>query len=113
MEARIWTNQLIHIIDISGGISLADANKLKNLVMKLLEKKAERFIINAQGITSIDSSGIGAIIFISSTLKNLHLPLAITNLSEQVQQTIDKTKLSGYFQIYGNLRDAIRALSQE
>ena len=111
MKLRIWTNQAIHILDIEGDINLADANQLKELVMKMIEKKAERFIINAENISSIDSSGIGAFIYISSTLQKLGLKLAIASVNEPVGQIIEKTKLESYFSIYGNLKEAIQKLT--
>jgi anti-sigma B factor antagonist len=112
MKVRVLTNQLIHIIEIEGEIHLADANQLKELVMKMIETKTERFIINAEKITAIDSSGMGAFIFISSTLKKLNLALAIANVSKPVQQVIDTIRLADYFPIYRDLQEAIVELSR-
>jgi anti-sigma B factor antagonist len=94
-----------------GEMDLIDANRLKDLVMKMIEKKAERFIINVREIRTIDSSGIGALIFISSTLKKLNLELAIANVQGAVKAVLEKTKLSGYFPIYDKIDDAIKELS--
>ena len=111
MKVKIRTNQLIHILDIEGDIFLADANQLKELVMKMIEKKAECFIINLAKITSIDSSGIGAIIYIHSTLKKLGMKLAIVNITEPVQQIIEKTKLASFLPICKDVNEAIDKLS--
>ena len=110
MKVRIWTNQLIHIIDIEGEIHLADAAQLKELVMKMIDKKVERLIINAAKINSIDSSGIGAFVFISSTVRKLGLQLAIANVSNAVEQVMDKTRLSSYFEIYKDVNEAVQQL---
>ncbi|MDR1587923.1 MAG: STAS domain-containing protein [Treponema sp.] len=112
MKVKIRTNQLIHIIDLEGDMELADSNLLKELVMKMIEKKAERIILNADGIKSIDSSGIGAFIYILSTLKKLNLSFAIANVRGSVKQVIEKIKLSGYFPIYADLQSAITELSK-
>jgi anti-sigma B factor antagonist len=113
MEIRVRTNsdKSIYIIDMLGEMDLMDANRLKDLVMKMIEKKAERFIINVKEIRTIDSSGIGALIYISSTLKKLNLNLAITNVQGAVKAVLDKTRLSGYFPIYEKIDQAIRDLS--
>jgi len=111
MDVKIWTNKVIYIIQIKGSIGLADAEKLKQLVMKMIEKKAERFIIDAAKISSIESNGIGAFIYISSTAKNLGLSLEIVNVSGQVKQVIEKIKLTDYFPIGTNVEEAIRKLS--
>jgi anti-sigma B factor antagonist len=111
MKVRIRTNHLIYILDLRGEIDLFESNRLKELVMKMIEKKAERFIINVKDVRTIDSSGIGALIFISSTLKKMHLDLAIANVQGAVQAVLEKTKLQGFFPLYEKIDDAIKALS--
>jgi anti-sigma B factor antagonist len=111
MGIHIRTNQVIYIIDIDGSLDLYESNRLKELVMKMIEKKVERFIINVKDANIIDSSGIGAFIYISSTIKKMGLKLAIANVRGQVRQIIEKTKLMTYFPIYEKMEDAIEALS--
>jgi anti-sigma B factor antagonist len=111
MEIRIRTNHLIYILDLRGEIDLFESNRLKELVMKMIEKKVERLIINVKDVRTIDSSGIGALIFISSTLKKLNLDLAIANIHGAVQAVLEKTKLQGFFPLYEKIGDAIKALS--
>jgi anti-sigma B factor antagonist len=111
MEIRIRTNHLIYILDLRGEIDLFESNRLKELVMKMIEKKVERLIINVKNVRTIDSSGIGALIFISSTFKKLNLDLAIANIDGAVQAVLEKTKLQGFFTLYEKIGDAIKALS--
>jgi anti-sigma B factor antagonist len=113
MDIKIRTNQHIYIIDVEGEMNLYNSNQLKELVMKMIEKKVERFIINVDNIQSIDSSGIGALIFISSTLKKMRLGLAIANVQEPVKQVMDKIRVSGYFPLYENIDRAIKDLSPQ
>jgi anti-sigma B factor antagonist len=111
MEIKIRTNQRVYIIDLVGEMDLYHSNQLKDLVMKMIEKKVERFIINVEHIKSIDSSGIGALIFISSTLKKMNLPFAIANVRGPVKQVMEKIRLSGYFPLYDDMGEALKALS--
>jgi anti-sigma B factor antagonist len=111
MDIKIRTNRLIYIIDIEGEMNLSNSNQLKELVMKMIEKKVERFVINADNIKSIDSNGIGALIFISSTMKKMDLKLAIVNVREPVKQVMEKARLSGYFPLYKDMNQAIRDIS--
>jgi anti-sigma B factor antagonist len=113
MGIRIWTNQIIYIIDIDGSLDLYESNRLKELVMKMIEKKVERFILNVKDANIIDSSGIGALIYISSTVKKMDLRLAIANVQGQIRQIIEKTKLMNYFPLYEKMEDAIKELSAD
>jgi anti-sigma B factor antagonist len=108
MELKIRKNKEVYIIDIQGELDLYNSYKLKELLMKMLEKKIERFIINMEDVEYIDSSGIGALIYISSTLKKMNLRLAITNIHGSVKKVIELTKLMGYFPIAATLEEAIK-----
>jgi len=61
----------------------------------MLEKKVLRFIINLENVDYIDSSGIGALIYICSTIRKLGLKLFITNIHGSVKKVIELTKLMG------------------
>jgi anti-sigma B factor antagonist len=108
MELKIRKSKEVYIIDIQGELDLYNSYKLKELLMKMLEKKIERFIINMEDVEYIDSSGIGALIYISSTLKKMNLKLAITNIHGSVKKVIELTKLMGYFPIAATLEEAIK-----
>jgi len=107
LELKIRKSGEIYIIDVSGEMDLYNSYKLKELVMKMLEKKISRFVINLENVDYIDSSGIGALIFICSTIKKLNLNLFITNIHGSVKKVIELTKLMGYFPIVPSVKDAI------
>ena len=84
MELKIRKNGEIYIIDVNGEMDLYNSYKLKELVMKMLEKSVKSFIINLEQVDYIDSSGIGALIYICSTIKKMNLKFffkSITKLS--------------------------------
>ncbi|MDR2072522.1 MAG: anti-sigma factor antagonist [Spirochaetaceae bacterium] len=110
MELKIRKNAEIYIIDVLGEMDLYNSYKLKELIMKMIEKKIERFIINLEDVEYIDSSGIGALIYITSTIKKVNLKLAITNVHGSVKKVIELTKLSGFFPILQTMEEAIRAM---
>jgi anti-sigma B factor antagonist len=107
MELKIRKNGDNYIIDVNGEMDLYNSYKLKELVMKMLEKKVTRFIINLQGVDYIDSSGIGALIYICSTIRKMNLRLVITNIHGSVKKVIELTKLMGYFPISSNIDEAL------
>ncbi len=110
MELKIRKNGETYIIDVQGEMDLYNSYKLKELIMKMLEKKVKRFIINLGEVDYIDSSGIGALIHICSTIKKSNHRLAIANIHGSVKKVIELTKLTGYFPISPSLEDAIRKM---
>jgi anti-sigma B factor antagonist len=112
MELRIRKNQEIYIIDVQGELDLYNSYKLKELLVKMLEKKIERFIINLGEVEYIDSSGIGALIYIFSTLKKLNHKLVITNIHGSVKRVIEMTKLAGFFPVTETLDEAVKMVGK-
>jgi anti-sigma B factor antagonist len=111
LELKIRKSADIYIIDVNGEMDLYNSYKLKELVMKMLEKKIQKFIINMENVEYIDSSGIGALIYICSTIKKLSLKLLITNVRGSVKKVIELTKLMGYFPITGSVVEAVKELT--
>jgi len=107
MELKIRKSGENYIIDVNGEMDLYNSYKLKELVMKMLEKKVGRFIINLENVDYIDSSGIGALIYICSTIKKMGLKLIITNIHGSVKKVIELTKLMGYFPITQTIEEAL------
>ncbi|MDC7220949.1 MAG: anti-sigma factor antagonist [Spirochaetales bacterium] len=110
MELKIRKNENIYIVDVNGEMDLYNSYKLKELIMKMLEKKVTRFIINMENVEYIDSSGIGALIYICSTIKKMNLYLMITNVKGSVKKVIELTKLMGYFPIKPSLNEAVKEM---
>jgi anti-sigma B factor antagonist len=110
MELKIRKSGETYIIDVTGEMDLYNSYKLKELVMKMLEKKVERFIVNLQGVDYIDSSGIGALIYICSTIKKMNNKLIISNIHGSVKKVIELTKLMGYFPISASLEEALKKI---
>lgn len=112
MELKIRKSGDIYIIDVNGEMDLYNSYKLKELVMKMLEKKVQSFIVNLESVDYIDSSGVGALIYICSTIKKMNLNLKIVNIHGSVKKVIELTKLMGYFPIAGTVEEAIKQISQ-
>ncbi len=107
MELKIRKNGDVYIIDVTGEMDLYNSYKLKELVMKMLEKNVKNFVINLEQVDYIDSSGIGALIYICSTIKKMNLNLAIANIHGSVKKVIELTKLMGYLRITNSIEEAL------
>ena len=108
MELKIRKNGDVYIIDVNGEMDLYNSYK----VMKMLEKNVKSFIINLEQVDYIDSSGIGALIYICSTIKKMNLKLAISNIHGSVKKVIELTKLMGYFPIANSIEEALLMINE-
>ncbi|MGP1495508.1 MAG: anti-sigma factor antagonist [Treponema sp.] len=112
MELKIRKNGEVYIIDVNGEMDLYNSYKLKELVMKMIEKNIKIFIINLEQVDYIDSSGIGALIYISSTIKKMNLKLSLSNIHGSVKKVIELTKLMGYFPIANSVDEALLMVNE-
>ncbi len=110
MELKVRKSKHIYIVDIEGEMDLYNAYKLKELVSKMLDKGIGHFVINMEKVEYIDSSGIGALIYVSSALKKKSARLVITSVHGSVKKVIELTKLTGYFPLEDSLKEGIVAL---
>ncbi len=113
MEIKIRRSSTIYIIDVSGDMDMYNAYKVKNLVNKMIEKNIQNFIINMEGVNYIDSSGIGALIYVHSELKKRNMKFRIANIRGTVKKVIELTKLMGYFKITDTVENAIKQIKAE
>lgn len=107
MELKIRKSGTIYIIDVNGEMDLYNSYKLKELILKMMEKNIEQYIINLENVDYIDSSGIGALIYICSTIKKKNMKLQIANIHGSVKKVIELTKLMGYFPIAASIEEAM------
>lgn len=110
MELKMRKSKDVFIIDVSGEMDLYNSYKLKELVMKMMERQVKSVVINMEEVEYIDSSGIGALIHIYSTMKKGACQLYLTNIHGSVKKVIELTKLMGYFPITNSLEEALQKL---
>ena len=108
METKIRKNdEGVYLVELYGALDLYSSTQLKNLILKMIEKKAESFIISLKEVRRVNSAGIGALIFISSTLKKLSFPLVMIIPEGPVMNALEVSRLKGYFTIASSLKEAI------
>jgi anti-sigma B factor antagonist len=113
MEIRILKNQdEVYLIELRGNLDLYYSNQLKETVISLIKKKSDKFIIDMQKVETINSSGIGALVYISSTVKKMNARLVIAKINDSVKKAMELSKLSGYFKIAGSLREALDLIQE-
>ena len=108
MELQIRkSNGGAYIIDVSGEMDLYNSFKLTELVSKMIEKRISQYVVNFENVEYIDSSGVGTLIRIYSTMKKKGLEFYMANIHGSVKKVIELTKLNDYFPIAPTIDDAL------
>jgi len=108
MEIKVQKNDDdIFLMELSGSLDLYSSNQLKDTFMKLVESRIERIIISLKDVDTINSSGIGALIFISSTTRKLDCPLILIIPDGPILHVLEAARLKHYFKIVPSMKEAI------
>jgi len=113
MELKLRKAGTIYVIDVAGEMDLYNAFKLKDLVRRMIDNKITSYVLNLEKVSYMDSSGIGALLYVHSELKKRGLPLRIVGVSGSVRKVIELTKLMEYFPIVADLAVALAQLKQK
>ena len=113
MEIKLKKYSSTYIIEVIGDMDLYSAFELKNIVAKMIAKDIRNYVVDLAKVDYIDSSGIGVLIYIYSTIKKSSRLLKIANVHGSVEKVIKLTKLSQYFPLVGSVKKALLQIEQE
>jgi anti-sigma B factor antagonist len=81
--------------------------QLRDAVSNLLESGRQRIILNLQGVSYVDSSGIGELVSRYTTTKNQGGQLKLLQLPKKIKDLLMITKLLTVFEIYEDEETAL------
>ena len=97
----------IVVLDLVGRLWILDL-PLRDLVNGILIKGRHNFVLNLAGVNYIDSSGLGQLISIWTSIRSRGGHMTILNPSKRVQRLFDITRLNSVFEICERELDAVQ-----
>jgi len=95
------------LLSVSGELDLYNANRLKEVAVRLLNKREPRIIVDLSGLTYVDSSGVGVILYIYTGAHRRGLSVYFTGVHGNVAKVIALTKLDEFLPILDTVDDAV------
>jgi len=112
MDIKLSKNsEGVYLLELTGTLDLLSSTQLKDYVMKMIKTRIERFIISVKNVQSINSAGIGALIFISSTMRKLNCTLIMHVPEGPVLEALEVSRLRNYFNIVQTMKEALKISS--
>jgi len=103
----------VTIVDISGRIEFGEESAaLRDLVRDLLSKGQKQILFNLGDVNYIDSSGLGHLVSAFTSVRNHGGELKLLNLSNNIQNLMQITRLYTVFEILDNEAAAVKSFSQ-
>lgn len=95
------------ILDLKGRLWILDL-PLRDLMNQLIGEGMRHFVINLEGVDYIDSSGLGQLITIWTSIRNRSGYMTVLNPTKRVERLFDITRLNSVFQIVRSEDEAIQ-----
>lgn len=115
VKMQVATRQAdgITILDVSGRITVGEGNvMLREVVRDLVEKGGKRILLNLYEVDYVDSSGLGELVGIHTTLRKANGQMKLVDLSKKVQDLLQTTSMNAVFDIQKDEASAIRSFDQ-
>src|SRR5437879_941674 len=110
MELTVNTRIIsdVVILDMSGRLWILDL-PLRDLTRRLLDDGHRSLVINLTNLSYIDSSGLGQMIAIWTSIRNRNGNMTVLRPSTRVQKLFEITRLASIFEIFEDEQQAIAA----
>ena len=95
------------ILDLAGRLWILDL-PLRDLMNGLLSENKRHFVLNLTGVDYIDSSGLGQLISIWTSIRNKAGHMTVLNPTKRVQRLLDITRLDTVFEIFQTENEAVQ-----
>jgi anti-sigma B factor antagonist len=100
----------IVIVDISGQLRLgAGTGRLREVIQQLVQDGYIKILLNLGGVVHIDSSGIGELMTIYTSLRNQGGDLKLMSLTKNVRNLLQVTRLYTIFDVHEEQASALRS----
>jgi anti-sigma B factor antagonist len=102
----------VHVLDISGKLTLGEATKaIRYTINDLLENGGKKIVLNLTDVNYIDSAGIGELLRTFTTVTNKGKQLKLLNLTKRIRELLVIAKLLTVFQVYENEQAAVASFA--
>src|SRR5258708_37426244 len=114
LEVKQRERDGVVILDLEGHLVLGEEDSaLRQRAVSLLEAGCRNLVLNLEGVTEIDITGISALEFFEEKFREAGGKCVLLNLDPARMEPADLLKLSTDFQTYQNEVDAVNSFFPE
>ena len=108
MKVKTQMEGDIAIVHVSGKLMGGpESENLRNEIKQLLDKGTAKFVINLKGVPWINSTGLGALMAVYTSVQRGEGVLKLAHVSDRIQSLFMITKLLTIFDTYPSEKEAI------
>jgi anti-sigma B factor antagonist len=101
------------VVDMSGRLTIGEPVLLvRETIRVLVNDGARNFVLNLGDVSYIDSSGLGELVSLFTTVRNKQGDVKLLNLTAKAKDLLQMTKLLTVFDVYDEESKALAALKK-
>lgn len=102
----------VTILDIKGKITIGAGDEaLRAAVHNALSGGSQKVLLNLQGVTTIDSSGVGELVSSYTSATNRGAKIKLANLPAKIQDILTITQLITVFDVYDSEDEGVASFA--
>jgi anti-sigma B factor antagonist len=116
MALQIEEKQIdrVSVLVFAGRITLGDESKQFGIKIKeMLAKGSSEIVLNLEGVTRIDSTGLGALLAGYTSAVNQGATIKLANLTKRFHELLCITKIVTVFDTYESVDDAVNSFARK
>jgi anti-sigma B factor antagonist len=114
MSLKLTTHENgdVAIVNVSGKLTLGEGTgSLRTKIRELVEGGSRRIVLNMNGVTYMDSSGLGELVASHTTVTRAGGEIKLLNLAKGVDDLLKLTKLYTVFETYEDEASVVDSFS--
>ncbi len=112
MESQVANVVPMHVIRIGANFDSQAEHNLEAAVFQVQEAKGKHVLLDLEGLTTIDSRGLGKLFLAYHHLNRNQIRLGLINPSPAVKEMLDFVNFSQVVKIFGSVEEAVEAEGQ-
>ncbi len=110
MQINLKKHNNAIVVELEGEIDLFHSRILKEQFNKLVNANVQKICVDFDKVTYIDSSGVGALLYMFSESRAKALGLVYSGIKGSVRRVIELTKLTNYLPLEDDLQAGLARL---
>lgn len=106
VRAVRWKNREV-VVDVEGDIDLGRSVAFQQELLKLLDERPKRVVVNLGGVQYMDSSGVASLVKLLSSAKRQGTEVRLAAMSPRVRSIFEITRLETVFDIRETVEEAM------
>ena len=110
MKVKTQMEGDVAVVHVSGKLMGGpESDNLRNEVKRLLDEGVSKFVINLKGVPWINSTGLGALMAVYTSVQRAEGALKLCHVSDRIQSLFMITKLLTIFDTHPSEKEAIES----